>query len=163
MMEGTTMLLNPLDLLGLPLEGDSVQDFLCTHGIRMVTAEEMGVPDIGIVFAPWLHGPGIDIQSDSTGRVCIVFLYGPLTHPFWRNRGCWTGDLPAGLRFDHSREEVWTLLGVPTFVGVSDRYDSAEYSLAVHHNHQGVSRLTLSLPSWVAEPTKADAGIKFVH
>lgn len=172
-MERLAMLLNPLDLLGLPLKGEQVQDFLCTHSIRMVTAEEMGVPDIGVVFAPWLHGPGIDVDADSTGHICNIYLWGPLTSPVWGNRGCWPGALPKGLQFGHSREEVWTLLGVPTFVSSDkekvvelwNRYDSAEYSLSVHYNHStlGVSRLTLSMPSCTFEPTLADAGIKFVH
>ena len=90
---------------------------------------------------------GVSLRFDVNGRLCTIFLYGPLNadgyEPF-------AGELPANLQFDAARPEIIQKLGMPTRTGRTssiiepgetvwwDRYDSVERCLHLQYRgHDG--------------------------
>jgi len=125
--------------------------------------------------APWLAGPGISIGLSMDG----IFVAGlQFTGPYnpkiispWRDHGVWTGTLPFGLNFAFTREDAWTLLGVPEIVAKSElKCDVDHYSretkrliLGFHVETPALWMLQLHSNSQALEPLAYVAGRSLTH
>ena len=124
---------DPIVLLHLQVNDPTVRNFVARHGLVL-----KAYPNA----APWLAGPGISVGLSMDGTtVTGLQLTGPrnpeIVSP-WKDHGEWTGTLPYGLDFCFTREDVWTLLGIPEIVSTSDLECNVDHYLC------GTNRLILS-------------------
>jgi hypothetical protein len=135
-----------LGLLGKPVDSAETQLVFAEIGLPpddsfppQRKSRAASVPALGLA-ARWepasMQREGYTDAPADTRVVCAVFFYAP-GH---ENHVGFAGDLPHGLRFDQSREEVRALLGPPP-MGSSkypnDRWTFDRYDLTVDFRADG--------------------------
>jgi hypothetical protein len=124
-------------ILGLPLEHPEVQMVIGSLGGHL-TADALDAE-----FSVEIPDRGIAFKFDDKRRLSSVFLEGPSSG----TSAAYADELPDGLSFSMSRQEVRTALGAPTKSGGGttsavfnrvtprwDRFDRRDSSLHVQYN-----------------------------